>query len=164
MRILNGLSEPAYQTHLLEANATSKILVLPDGSTLTIRDHSYPQDDLYCFINGWYQLDRVRTANDYADVEEVSQTSCNALQARAPNYDNVSMDTMNAAAGGVAVEQLLELLSDSDSEGEVQQSTLDGLRVLAAGKCLMSNMGPVCDITNCARRGCLDGTQVNFTV
>ena len=38
---------------------------MPNGREITIRDHQYPLDDLYCLANGWYDLPRSPAVNNF---------------------------------------------------------------------------------------------------
>ena len=55
-------------------------LTLSDGRSLSIRDHEYPLDDLYCWVNGWYSLPRASVIQNYSYLEEVSDRSCKNLE------------------------------------------------------------------------------------
>ena len=55
-------------------------LTLSDGRSLSIRDHQYPLDDLYCWVNGWYSLPRASVIQNYSYLEEVSDRSCKNLE------------------------------------------------------------------------------------
>ncbi|CAK9037883.1 Uncharacterized protein SCF082_LOCUS22362 [Durusdinium trenchii] len=72
-------------------------LKLPDQRTLTIRDHNYPLDDLYCFANGWYSnsdSQREEFFKNFSYLEEVSEKSCNELQKKVPGFNKLSMKDM----------------------------------------------------------------------
>lgn len=48
------------ERNLLGGNASS------DPCTeVTIRDHAYPLDDVYCYVNGWYDLPRQKLISDF---------------------------------------------------------------------------------------------------
>ncbi|CAJ1343748.1 unnamed protein product [Effrenium voratum] len=64
--------------------------VLPDGAKVTSRDFLYPLDDIYCLVNGWYDLPRDKAANDREYVERMSRKTCQQLQAEVPNFENLS--------------------------------------------------------------------------
>ena len=55
-------------------------VTLSDGRSLTIRDHQFPLDDLYCWVNGWYSLPRAPLIQNYSYLEEVSETICKNLE------------------------------------------------------------------------------------
>ena len=46
-------------------NATPKTLRFPDGSLLTLRDYVYPMVDIYCYLNGYFDMNRKKLVNDY---------------------------------------------------------------------------------------------------
>ena len=71
--------------------ATPFALRFPDNRTLIIRDHSYPLDDAYCFVNGWYDLPRAELVNNFSYLEEVSDRYCDHLAKTFPGYWNTTM-------------------------------------------------------------------------
>ena len=77
-----------YSSYLTnDSIATPFTLKLPDNRTLVTRDHVYPLDDLYCFVNGWYSPeDRQQAAKNYSYLEEVSERACEGLEGRVPGY------------------------------------------------------------------------------
>lgn len=130
-------------------------LKLPDQRTLTIRDHNYPLDDLYCFANGWYSnsdSQREEFFKNFSYLEEVSEKSCNELQKKVPGFNKLSMKDM-AEESDYDNHFLLDLAKKGG--GDVSQKVVDGMYVHAAVKCLLrgGGQGAVCDIANCASRG-----------
>lgn len=80
-----------------------------------------------------------------------------------PHYHKVSMQTMlmeSAVDGGV----LFEIMNGPTS-GQVPDHIVHGMYVHAAAKCLLrgGGRGAVCDIANCAARGCLRGNELLYT-
>ncbi|CAE6970847.1 unnamed protein product [Symbiodinium natans] len=139
-----------------------KRVQLPGGSQITIRDHIYPFDDLYCYAMGWYGLDRYQAVHNITYAEEVSKQSCGSLE---KSYQNISMKEMMDRADSDAAELAWKVWSASPLP-EVSQSLIDGMRLHAAAKCALSNgHGAICDVANCAERGCLlpEGT-VGYTL
>lgn len=55
------------------SEATEKWLRLPDGRKFSIRDHFYPLDDVYCYVNGWYDLPRAKVAQNWTYLEEAAR-------------------------------------------------------------------------------------------
>eukprot|EP00913_Durusdinium_trenchii_P023752 g22307.t1 len=110
--------------------ATPYTLTLFDNRTLTIRDHSFPLDDLYCFVNGWYSLDRA------------------AIEETVPGYFNISFNDF--ARESDADELLLETLA-REGGGFISEDVVKGMRLHAATKCLFrgGGRGAVCDLANC---------------
>eukprot|EP00438_Fugacium_kawagutii_P004618 Skav229009 [mRNA] locus=scaffold127:404915:422372:- [translate_table: standard] len=108
-RIFAKQYEGIYATYLNVSRATPVALHLPDNRTLVIRDHEYPLDDLYCYVNGWYSLPRrAEVVSNFSYLEELSESSCDHLAKIVPAYYNLSMADMG-----------VETLSD--------QAILDGL-------------------------------------
>ncbi|CAE7447040.1 unnamed protein product [Symbiodinium sp. CCMP2456] len=131
---------------------TSTTLRLPDGRSLAIRDKHYPLDDVYCWVNGWYDLDREAAVNNYTYLSEVSAAACRSLEQAVPNYRGISMQMMFDENDHDSA-QLAKMMASE--VGNVSQAIVDGMRLHAAAKCLMSGgRGGLCDIANCAMRGC----------
>jgi len=158
--------EPMYQKYLPDGPIKPKTevtLKFLENQSLTIRDHLYPLDDLYCYVNGWYSLDRDQLLNNFTYLEEMSEKSCKHLEETMPHYHKVSMQTMlmeSAVDGGV----LFEIMNGPTS-GQVPDHIVHGMYVHAAAKCLLrgGGRGAVCDIANCAARGCLRGNELLYT-
>jgi len=148
--------ENSYAQHINGSNATPFALRLPDNRTLIIRDHIYPLDDLYCYVNGWYSLPRHEVVNNFSYLEEVSNRFCDHLAEIVPGYYKISMvDFINESTADKAF--LVNLMKNGTDTGYVPQSVIDGMYLYAATKCVMRghNRGAVCDIASCATRGCL---------
>ena len=138
------------------SGGTPFALRLPDNRTLIIRDHTYPLDDLYCYVNGWYSLPRHEIVNNFSYLEEVSNRFCDHLAEIVPGYHNISLMEFHNESDGD--EKVLEnLMKNGADTGYVPQSVIDGMYLHAATKCVMRghNRGAVCDLANCAARGCL---------
>ncbi|CAE7302054.1 unnamed protein product [Symbiodinium sp. CCMP2592] len=144
-----------YKTYLLDPVSTPKKLRMPNGREITIRDHQYPLDDLYCLANGWYDLPRSPTVNNFTYLVQVSESSCRLLETTVPSYHNMTLN-MLIKEGTRDEKRLEELLRSSDPVVDVDQSLVDGMKFHAAAKCVLAGgKGAVCDIANCAMRGCL---------
>ncbi|CAK9076507.1 unnamed protein product [Durusdinium trenchii] len=138
---------------LNEPQATPYTLKLFDDRSLTIRDHFYPLDDLYCFVNGWYSLDRAATVQNFTYLEEVSEESCKHLAEIVPGYHNLSMQDMFTEATS---DQTFLWNLEQLGGGLVTEEVVNGMYLHAAAKCLLGGgHGALCDIANCASRGCL---------
>ena len=139
---------PIYSYILTGPNATQKTYRMPSGQPLTTRDHYFPLDDVYCFVNGWYDLDRQKLINNYTYLEQVSEAYCQSLEATLPYYHRLSMKSMDVEAG-------LDEWSFNHLTN-LPQSVITGMKVHGAVKCLLGGgKGAVCDLANCARRACL---------
>ncbi|CAK9063632.1 Uncharacterized protein SCF082_LOCUS32917 [Durusdinium trenchii] len=144
--------------------ATPYTLTLFDNRTLTIRDHSFPLDDLYCFVNGWYSLDRAAIVGNFSYLEEASEKACKHLEETVPGYFNISFNDF--ARESDADELLLETLA-REGGGFISEDVVKGMRLHAATKCLFrgGGRGAVCDLANCAERGRLGpNNEVLYTV
>ncbi|CAK9023134.1 unnamed protein product [Durusdinium trenchii] len=154
--ISNFLAQPetGYMTYVSEPQATPYTLKLFDDRSLTIRDHFYPLDDLYCFVNGWYSLDRAATVQNFTYLEEVSEESCKHLAKIVPGYQNITLNDFDKESR--SDEALLEALA-REGGGFVSEEVVNGMRLHAATKCLLrgGDRGAVCDLASCAERGCL---------
>jgi len=159
-----------YASYLNGDQATPFALQLPNHRTLVIRDHNYPLDDLYCYVNGWYSLPRHEVVNNFTYLEEVSNRWCDHLAEIVPGYYNISIaDLANESEHDEAF--LENLMKNGTDTGYVPQSVVDGMYLHAASKCVMRghNRGAVCDIATCAQRGCFSTSassihQLHYTV
>eukprot|EP00438_Fugacium_kawagutii_P028868 Skav225490 [mRNA] locus=scaffold1360:22538:30923:- [translate_table: standard] len=115
-------------------NAVPVTLKFPDQSTLTLRDHFYPLDDVYCFVNGWYSFpDRGALLYNFSYLEEVSDRECNKLKQELPEYHSLSAQDLMAES--VLDEEVLQ--AAMGGLGHVPELTVRGMRIHAAAKCLM---------------------------
>eukprot|EP00438_Fugacium_kawagutii_P004619 Skav229010 [mRNA] locus=scaffold127:423241:430190:- [translate_table: standard] len=154
---VDGWWEKDFASYLNVSWATPVALHLPDNRTLVIRDHHYPLDDLYCYVNGWYNLpNRAEVLTNFSYLEELSDTWCDHLAKIVPGYYNLSMADLKAES--LSDEAVLEnLMNSGTGAGYVPQSVIDGMYLHAAAKCVMrgrGNRGAVCDLALCAGRGC----------
>ncbi len=109
---------------------------MPDKTTLTIRDHDYPLDDIYCYANGWYNpaIPRESLVNNFTWLEEVSERSCEKLSKTVPGYESLTLGDL----GGENVDDSAEL-SDliKAGGGAVSDKLVKGMLLHAAIKCLL---------------------------
>ena len=117
-------------------DATPVTLTLADNRTLTTRDHVYPLDDLYCFVNGWYSIPGDRHAlMNFSYLEEVSDKFCDKLEKTMPEYHKLSANSLKNEA--VPDENMLEMAVNSSGQWHVPESVVRGMKVHAAVKCVM---------------------------
>eukprot|EP00438_Fugacium_kawagutii_P021978 Skav217006 [mRNA] locus=scaffold1803:143356:144484:+ [translate_table: standard] len=118
-------------THL--PNAVPETLQLPDKRKLTLRDHTYPLDDLYCFVNGWYSFPDRSALLNFSYLEEVSDRECNKLKEELPEYHSLTAKDMWDES------MLDETILQAEMGGlrQVPEVAVRGMRVHAAVKCLM---------------------------
>ncbi|CAK9010872.1 unnamed protein product [Durusdinium trenchii] len=159
--------QPIYADVLNHSGATPVTLNFYDGRTLLIRDHSSPHDDLYCYTMGWYDLPwetRFAVVKNLTFLEEFSEETCEKLSKTIPNYLNIAMfDLRNETA---VIDAFLVNL-EMDGGGKVPEWVVGNMYLHAAAKCLLGgNRGALCDIANCAQRGCFgeDKTTLLYTV
>jgi len=147
--------EEAYNGYMNGPQATPFALRFPDNRTLIIRDHDYPLDDAYCFLNGWYDLPRAELVSNFSYLEEVSDRYCDHLAKTFPGYWNITMaDLFHESESDEAF--LRDIQKNGADVGYATPSLVDGMYLHAAAKCLMrgGHRGAVCDIANCAARAC----------
>ncbi|CAJ1405553.1 unnamed protein product [Effrenium voratum] len=108
-----------------------KTLLFADGSRVTIRDHAYPLDDVYCYVNGWYDLPRQKLISDFDYVVHISEEFCKGLL---PSYPNLTFANYleETQVDSVA---LLEDVWHKGPTVYVNQSVVEGMRQHAAAKC-----------------------------
>ncbi|CAJ1337865.1 unnamed protein product [Effrenium voratum] len=143
--------------------ATEKALFFEDGRRMTLRDHDMPLDDAYCFVNGWYNLPRAQVVKNFTFLEEVSEAACKDLEKKVPNYHSITLSDIYAEADqSQAI--LVELMASSSPVVYANQTLLDNMYFHAATKCALGGgRGALCDIANCAERGCLVGGKLRYT-
>jgi len=150
--------EDAYKGFMNGPQATPFTLRFPDNRTLIIRDHTYPLDDTYCFLNGWYDFPRAARAelvSNFSYLEEVSDRYCDHLAKTFPGYWNITMaDLWTESTSDEAF--LHDIQKNGADIGYATPSFVDGMYLHAAAKCVMrgGHRGAVCDIANCAARAC----------
>ena len=83
--------EPYYVKFLNSSTSTPFTFRLFDGRTLVVRDHDLPLDDLFCYVNGLYDLPRSKIVNNFTFLEEVSEKWCKTFEETLPNYFGISM-------------------------------------------------------------------------
>jgi len=147
--------------------ATPFTLHLYDNRSLTIRMRAYPLVDLYCFVNGWYNLpNRAEVVNNFTYLEELSDKWCEHLSRTVPGYYNISFQ--NLVDESDRDEDFLENLMNGSGAGYVPKSVVDGMYVHAAAKCVMrgGQRGAICDIADCAAQGCFapHSSELHYTV
>jgi len=141
-------------------NATPKTLRFPDGSLLTVRDYTYPMVDMYCYLNGYYDMDRKKLVNDYEYLEKISEAQCASVE-----WQNSDLSMQGMFSQYLHESDILALLMAEKGISDVNQSLVDSLESHFVMKCLLGRgHGAICDIPECAWRGCvthvsrLDGT------
>mmetsp|Transcript_72139 Transcript_72139/g.169047 ORF Transcript_72139/g.169047 Transcript_72139/m.169047 type:complete len:282 (+) Transcript_72139:88-933(+) len=151
-----------YYKLLLPPMKDQKTFRLPDGSSLAIRDKVYPLDDIYCWVNGWYYASyekRKALVNNFTYLEEVSEPFCRSLEESVPNYHRISVDDATDETS-YDMKALEAMWAAPDAVAQINQTVVEGMKLHAAFKCIMAGgKGALCDIANCARRGCLLGNN-----
>mmetsp|Transcript_104706 Transcript_104706/g.249314 ORF Transcript_104706/g.249314 Transcript_104706/m.249314 type:complete len:265 (+) Transcript_104706:47-841(+) len=134
--------------------APAVTFVAPDGSSLRTRDRQFPMDDLYCFVNGWYQLPREQAANNYSFLEQVSREYCAHMAKKVPGFHERSMaDWVRQLAEDEA--WLEAAMKSGQEEVQLPKNIVAGIEAHGATKCLLEGEqgGALCDIAHCAARG-----------
>ena len=133
-----------------------------DNRSLTIRDHSYPLDDIYCYVNDWFAKDDIaRLLTNFSYLEEASRAFCRNLEPLVPKFHQVSMAKLLEEAQHD--EEFLEKIMKQGG-GMITEEVVNGMLLHAAAKCKMAGDGAICDIANCALRGCIQGESLGYTV
>ncbi|CAJ1394417.1 unnamed protein product [Effrenium voratum] len=167
--ISNFVQEFGFVSEFFTApSATPFTFRLPDGRAVTTRDHVYPLDDVYCLVNGWYDLDAEQLLHNFSFLEEASDRACAELEQLLPSFHSISM--LDLTVESFADEKALqELMANDSNSAEVTEAIVHGMRVHAAAKCLLrgparqpgavqqskdksGGKGALCDVSNCASR------------
>jgi len=139
---------------------TQKEVVLPNNSSLMVRDYA----DIWCAINGYYNISRAAVLNDYEYLTHVSGNLCSLVKQRVPDYNNLSLNDMLLPVLP-HINYINKLLSDRPVV-HLNQTDMDIMHTTAGVQCRMDNgHGGNCDVAYCAYRGCLDadGMTVKHT-
>ncbi|CAE7265746.1 unnamed protein product [Symbiodinium natans] len=158
-RMFAEYNNEVYKSYL-PTSSMSKTLRLPDGRSLhNIVDGSYPLDDAYCWILGWYDLDRKAAVNSYTYLTEVSAASCRSLEQSIPGYHQISFGHLLQESEKDR-EEIQKLWASQEPVLNLSQDFVDGMKIHAAAKCLLGGgEGGVCDIAFCALRACRLGND-----
>lgn len=134
---LHSRFEGFYAEILNVKNATPFTFKLPDETTLTVRDHVYPLDDLYCYANGWYNppIPRESLVNNFTLLEEVSGRSCEELSKTVPGFESLAWKSMEQESEVDRV-QLEDMMKTGDSAA-VSDKLVKNMLVHSAVKCLL---------------------------
>ena len=134
--------EAEYKEFMTGPQATPFAIRFPDNRTLIIRDHSYPLDDTYCFVNGWYDLPRAELVSNFSYLEEVSDRYCDHLSKTVPGYWNISMaDLFKESKADEAF--LYDIQKNGADVGYATPSFVDGMILHAAAKCVLRGPLPL---------------------
>ena len=88
----NLVDEGTHYSQILNSSTSTPFTFrLFDGRTLVVRDHVVPCDDLYCYVNNWYDLPRAEVVKNFTFFEEVSDKWCKHLEEIVPNIFGISM-------------------------------------------------------------------------
>ncbi|CAL1166151.1 unnamed protein product, partial [Cladocopium goreaui] len=159
IQILGERYESDLADRMNRDTASPVTLTFSDGRTLRTRDHGYPLDDVYCFVNGWYKPpdhpDR-RALMNFSYLEEVSDKACSHLEKILPEYHSLSASSLSDES--TIDEATIDVAVATSGLLHVPDIVVRGMMVHAAVKCVMrgGGRGAVCDIANCAARACLD--------
>ncbi|CAL1172038.1 unnamed protein product [Cladocopium goreaui] len=142
-------------------NATPKTLRFPNGSLLTLRDYVYPMVGIYCYLNGYYDMDRKKLVNDYEYVEKISEAQCASVE-----WQNSDLSMQGMFVQYLHESEIFALPMAEKGISDVNQSLVDSLEAHFVVKCLLGRSHEaICDIPECAWRGCvthvsrIDGTK-----
>jgi len=139
------------QTAEVSKESPAKTLRFPDGSLLTLRDHVSPITDMYCYWHGYYNMPRERLVYDYDYLEKVSEASCRTLDT---GYENMSWTDVHNLWDAEA--PVLSGMMSETGISNVSQVFVENLQKHLAVKCLLGRgQGAICDISECAWRGCV---------
>ncbi|CAK9057387.1 unnamed protein product [Durusdinium trenchii] len=135
----------------IKADATPKTLRFPNGSLLTIRDYTYPIVDIYCYLNGYYDMPRKRLVKDYDYVEKISEAQCASVE-----WQNSDLSMQGMFAQYLHESEILASLMTEKGISDVNQSLVNSIQSHFVVKCLLGRgHGAICDIPECSWRGCV---------
>eukprot|EP00439_Symbiodinium_sp_Y106_P026326 s1471_g3.t1 len=140
---------------------TQKKVVLPGGSSLMVRDYI----DIWCVVNGYYNVSRAPALDDYEYLTHVSANLCFLSKQRVPDYNSLSLNDL-LLHYLPHVNYINKKLMSEKPVVHLNQTDVDLMYRWAGVQCRMDNdHGGNCDVGYCAYRGCLDadGMTVKHT-
>ncbi len=142
-------------------NATPKTLRFPNGSLLTLREYDSPMLDIYCYMKGYYDMDREKLVNDFDYLEKISEAQCASAE-----WQNSELSLQDVHDLYLRETEILALLMAEKGISDVNQSLVDTLEAHFVVKCLLGRgRGAICDVPECSWRTCVtrgsrfDGTK-----
>ena len=139
----------------LQTGKEPKKVLLPEGtlyeSLTNVRDYH----DLFCALNGLFNVSRSAALNDFDYLVQVSEHSCLALQSKGWNYFGLSINNLLLDPYPLG-DALIEILTSDKPVVHLNQSFVDMFHYEAAVQCRLGNdKGALCVISYCALRGCM---------
>ena len=142
-------------------NARPKTLRFPNGSLLTLREYDSPMLDIYCYMKGYYDMDREKLVNDFDYLEKISEAQCASA-----GWQNSELSLQDVHDLYLRETEILALLMAEKGISDVNQSLVDTLEAHFVVKCLLGRgRGAICDVPECSWRTCVtrgsrfDGTK-----
>lgn len=139
----------------LQTGKEPKKVLLPEGtlyeSLTNVRDYH----DLFCALNGLFNVSRSAALNDFDYLVQVSEHSCLALQSKVWNYFGLFINNLLLDPYPLG-DALIEILTSDKPVVHLNQSFVDMFHYEAAVQCRLGNdKGALCVISYCALRGCM---------
>lgn len=139
----------------LQTGKEPKKVLLPEGtlyeSLTNVRDYH----DLFCALNGLFNVSRSAALNDFDYLVQVSEHSCLALQSKVWNYFGLSINNLLLDPYPLG-DALIEILTSDKPVVHLNQSFVDMFHREAAVQCRLGNdKGALCVGAYCALRGCM---------
>ena len=98
-----------------------------------VRDYA----DIWCAINGYYNISRAAVLNDYEYLTHVSGNLCSLVKQRVPDYNNLSLNDMLLPVLP-HINYINKLLSDRPVV-HLNQTDMDIMHTTAGVQCRMDN-------------------------
>lgn len=133
----------------LQTGKEPKKVLLPEGTSYESLTNVRDYHDLFCALNGLFNVSRSAAVNDFDYLVQVSEHSCLALQSKVSNYFGLSINNLLSDA-------LIEILTSDKPVVHLNQSFVDMFHREAAVQCRLGNdKGALCVGAYCALRGCM---------
>lgn len=144
----------------LKTGKEPKKVLLPKGTSYESLTNVRDYHDLFCALNGFFNVSRSAALNDFDYLVQVSEHSCLALQSKVPNYFGLSINNLLLDPYPLS-DALLEILTNDKPVVYLNQSFVDMFHSEAAVQCRLGNdKGALCVISYCALRGCMQSDGV----
>ena len=139
----------------LQTGKEPKKVLLPEGTSYKSLTNVRDYHDLFCALNGLFNVSRSAALDDFEYLEQVSEERCLSVQSKVWNYFGLSINTLLWDPYPLS-DALIEILTSDKPVVHLNQSFVDMFHYEAAVQCrLGDDQGALCVMAYCALRGCM---------
>jgi len=118
----------------LQTGKEPKKVLLPEGTSYESLTNVRDYHDLFCALNGFFNVSRSAALNDFNYLVQVSEHSCLALQSKVWNYFGLSINNLLLDPYPLS-DALIEILTSDKPVVHLNQSFVDMFHYEAAVQC-----------------------------